>query len=152
MKTAKTLVLGLAATAALGLGSEELSNVPFVLGPTYFKGADQIVIQDVLATSTNLTVGDKVVVRGQYYLKSQQEAKLCLYLTSSAGAGEPEVPTQSKKITAGLGEFELSRVVRHPGYLHLSLYRTSGGADFACVYFGTEPQMTKIKDWNISGH
>jgi hypothetical protein len=151
MKTAKMLVLGLVAVAALGLGSEELFNVPFVLGPTHFKDGDQIVIQDVLATSTNLTVGDKVVVRGRYDLKSQQKATLSLYLTSNAGAGEPNVPTQSTEIAGGSGEFELSRVVRHPGYLHLSLYRTSGGTDFGCVYFGTETQMSKIRHWNISG-
>jgi hypothetical protein len=62
MKTAKFLVLGVAAVAALGLDAGELFNVPFVLGPTHFKNGDQIVIQDVLATSTNLTAGDKVVV------------------------------------------------------------------------------------------
>jgi len=151
MKTAKMLVPALLAVAALGLGGEELSSVPFVLGPTYFKAGDQIVIQDVLATSTNLTVGDKVVVRGRYNLKSHQKARLSLYLTSTAGAGEPNVPTQSKEITGGSGEFELSRAIRHPGYLHLSLYPTSRETDFGCLYFGTEPQMSKIRDWNISG-
>jgi hypothetical protein len=151
MKTAKMVVLGLVALAALGLGSEELSDVPFVLGPTHFKDGDQIVIQQVLATSTNLTVGDKVVVRGRYNLKSQQKARLSLYLTSSAGAGEPNVPTQTKEITAGSGEFELSRAIRHPGYLHLSLYPTSRDTDFGCLYFGTELQMSKIRHWNISG-
>jgi hypothetical protein len=60
MKTAKTGVLGLAALAALGLGGEELSKAPFVLGPKHFEDGDQIVIDDVLATSTNLTAGDKV--------------------------------------------------------------------------------------------
>jgi hypothetical protein len=151
MKTANMLVVGIAAVAALGLGSAELSTVPFVLGPTHFKEGDQIVIQDVLAISTNLATGDKVVVRGRYDLKSQEKAKLCLYLTSNPGAGEPDVPTQSKEITSGSGEFELSEPVRHPGYLHLSFYRTTGGTDFGCVYFGTEAQMGKIRHWNISG-
>src|SRR5690349_23183357 len=108
MKTAKFLVLGVAAMAALGLGGVELFNVPFVLGPTHFKNGDQIVIQDVLATSTNLTAGDKVVVRGRYELNSRPKARLCLYLTSNAGTGEPDVATQSKQITSGSGEFELS--------------------------------------------
>jgi hypothetical protein len=151
MKTVKTLVLGLTAVTALGLGGEELSNVPFVLGPTHFKKGDQIVIRDVLATSTNLTAGDKVVVRGRYELKSHDKAKLCLYLTSKSGGNEPDVPTQSRDITSGSGEFELSEPVRQPGYLHLSFYRTAGGTDFGCVYFGTEAQMSKIRHWNISG-
>ena len=151
MKTARFLVLGVAVVAALGLGGVELFNVPFVLGPTHFKNGDRIVIQDVLATSTNLTAGDKVVVRGRYELNSQPKAKLCLYLTSNAGAGEPDVATQSKEITSGSGEFELSEPVRHSGYLHLSFYRSTGGTDFGCVYFGTEVQMNKIKHWNISG-
>jgi hypothetical protein len=151
MNRAKTLVLGLAAVAALGFGSEELSNVPFVLGPKHFEDGDQIVIHDVLATSTNLTAGDKVVVRGRYELKSHQKAKLCLYLTSNSAGDEPDVSTQSKEITGGSGQFELSEPVRHPGYLHLSFYRISGGTDFGCVYFGTEPQMSRIEHWNISG-
>ena len=151
MKTAKTLVLAAAALAALGLGGGELLKVPFVVGPTHFKEGDGIVIKEVLGTSTNLAAGDKVVVRGWYDLKTQEKAKLSLYLTSSAGGGEPNVPTQSKEITRGSGEFELSEPVRHPGYLHLSFYRTTGGTDFGCTYFGTEDQMSKIKDWNISG-
>ncbi len=151
MKATKFLVLWVGAVTALGLGGEELFDVPFVLGPTHFKNGDQIVIQDVFATSTNLTAGDKVVVRGRYELNSQQKAKLCLYLTSNAGAGEPDVPTQSKEITGGSGEFELSEPVRHSGYLHLGFYRSPGGSDFGCVYFGTEVQMSKIKHWNISG-
>jgi hypothetical protein len=151
MKIPIALVLCLASTVGLGLGGEELSNVPFALGPTHFKDGDGIVIQQVLATSTNLAVGDKIVVRGRYDLKTQAKATLSLYLTSNAGAGEPNVPTQSTEIRAGSGEFELSRVVKHPGYLHLSFYRISGGTDFGCVYFGTEPQMSKIRHWNISG-
>jgi len=151
MKTAKTSVLGLVAVAALGLGGEELSNVSFVLGPTHFQDGDQIVIQDVLATSTNLTAGDKVVVRGRYELKSHQKAKLCLYLTSKSAGDEPDVPTQSKEITSGSDQFELSEPVRHPGYLHLSFYQTTGGTDFGCIYFGTETQMNKIRNMNISG-
>jgi hypothetical protein len=151
MKITKFLVLGVAAVAALGLGGEEFFDVPFVLGPTHFQNGDQIVIQDVFATSTNLTAGDKVVVRGRYELNSQQKAKLCLYLTSNPGADEPDVRTQSKEITSGSGEFELSEPVRHSGYLHLSLYRSTGGTDFGCVYFGTEVQMSRIRHWNISG-
>ena len=151
MKRAKTLVIGVAALATLGLGREELLKVTFVIGPTHFKEGDGIVIKEVLATSTNLVAGDKVIVRGWYDLKTQEKAKLSLYLTSNAGGGEPNVPTQSKEITRGSGEFELSEPVRHPGYLHLSFYRTTGGTDFGCTYFGTESQMSKIGHWKISG-
>ena len=80
MKIVKTLVLALTGVAALGLGGEEPPKVPFALGPGHFKEGDQIVIKEVLCTSTNFTLGDKVVVRGQYGLKSQEGATLCLFV------------------------------------------------------------------------
>ena len=48
-------------------------------------------------------------------------------------------------------EAELLEEIRRPGYLHVSLYPASGGSDFGGVYFGSEAQMSQIKDWNIAG-
>jgi len=148
MKTAIRSFLILAFPAALAFSGEELSTVPFVLGPTSLKAGDAIVIQDVWATSTNLTVGDKVVVRGRYDLKSHEKATLALYLTSSGGTGERELPTQTIKIEKGSSEFELSTLVKHVGHLHLSFYGQD--SDFGCVYFGTPAQMKQISHWKLS--
>lgn len=149
MKTLIRSVLGLLVTAIAGFAGQELTDVSFALGPKWFQERDHVIIEQVQATSTNLTVGDTVVVRGRYELKSYEEARLCLYLTAREGAGEPDFPTQSTIINKGSGEFQLSEVVRHTGHLHVSLYRVSDGKDFACVYFGTPKQMAEIKDWKI---
>src|SRR5664280_648182 len=94
------LLVGFLIIAAPGFAAEELSKVPFVLGPNYFRGGDEIIIEQVVATSTNLTVGDKVTVRGRYTLTSEEKARLCLYLTADRNVGpEPVSPTQKTEVT-----------------------------------------------------
>ena len=120
-------------------------TVPFELGPKYFRDGDLIVIEQVAATSPLLAVGDKLSVRGRYVLKSEERARLCLYLSmSDAVAAEPDFPTQTTELTIGSGAFELAEVVRHPGQLHLSFYRIPDGKRFGTVYFGTAQQMSEI--------
>ena len=141
------LLVGFLMIAAAGFAAEELSKVPFVLGPNYFRGGDEIIIEQVVATSTNLTVGDKVTVRGRYTLTSEEKARLCLYLTADRNVGpEPVSPTQKTEVTKGSGTFELTETVKHPGHLHLSFY---SGSRFGTVYFGTERQMEEISHWNV---
>jgi hypothetical protein len=126
------------------------STVPFELGPKQFREGDLIVIEQVLATSPHLAVGDKVTVRGRYVLKSEERARLCLYLTTSDGAGpEPDFPTQKTEVTKGSGSFELAEVLRHPGHLHLSFYQSPGGRRFGTVYFGTAQQVKEISNWKL---
>src|ERR1700712_2583036 len=99
MKTLIRLLFCFSLTACLSLAAAELSNTSFVVGQTKFKPGDSITIQQVLATSPNFAVGDKVVVRGQYQLKSKEKAKLALFLTQIGDHGKELVsPAQVTKI------------------------------------------------------
>jgi hypothetical protein len=140
------IILGLAVASfvsfQIGFCADEISTVPFELGPTHFRQGDQIVIDHVMATSPNLSIGDKVTVQGHYALQSEQKAQLCLYLTTSDAVGaEPTSPTQKAGVTKGAGSFELSEVVKYPGQLHLSFYPVTGGNRLGAVYFCTEQQI-----------
>ena len=126
-------------TVAPGFAAEQLVKVPFELGPSHFRGGEEIVIEQVLATSGGLGAGDTVTVRGRYTLKSAERARLCLYLTTDRSAGpEPESPTQMTTVKRGSGTFELTKTLKNPGHLHLGFY---GGGTSGTVYFGTKQQM-----------
>jgi hypothetical protein len=149
-----------------GLAGAGLSEAPFVLGPKKFKVGDAIVIQQVLATSPNLTTGDRVVVRGRYVLASKEKATLSLYLSQTnektelplllgqtEGDGLERVsPKQTMKVERGFGEFELAAEVKHVGALHLTFYGGVDGKPFGGVYFGSKPQMTAIEGWTFSDY
>ena len=151
MKTLLGLVVGLLVSSQVGFAAADISTVAFELGPQHFKNGDSIVIEQVVAASPNLAVGDKVTVRGHYVLKSEAEARLCLYLATSDSVGaEPIVPTQTTKIARGAGSFELAEVVKHPGHLHLSFYQVPSGTRFGSVYFGTAQQVKEMSSLKIS--
>ena len=151
MKAWLGLVAVLSISAQVGFTAENVSTVPFELGPRHFSGGDSIVIEQVAASSPLLAVGDKVTVHGRYVLKSQEKAQLCLYLTTSEAVGaEPVVATQRIEIQRGSGSFELAEVVKHPGHLHLSFYPIQAGHRFGTVYFGTAQQMQEIRTLKVS--
>ena len=146
MKTLLGLVAGLLVSSQVGFTAENVSTVPFELGPQHFSGGDSIVIEQVQASSPLLAVGDKVTVRGRYVLKSQDKAQLCLYLSTSEAVGaEPVVSTQRVELQKGSGVFELTEVINHSGHLHLSFYPKQAGHRFGTVYFGTTQQMQEIR-------
>jgi hypothetical protein len=150
MRTLLGLAAGLLASAQIGFAAEDVSTVPYELGPQHFSGGDSIVIEQVVASSPLLAVGDKVTVRGRYVLKSQDKAKLCLYLATSQAVGpEPIVSTQRIEIQRGSGSFELAEVVKHPGHLHLSFYPIHAGRRIGTVYFGTAQQMQEIRTMKL---
>jgi hypothetical protein len=151
MKTILGLTAGLLVISQAGFAAGEVSKVPYELGPTYFRDGDQIVIDHVMATSPNLTVGDKVTVQGHYALKSEETAQLCLFLTTSEEVGyEPTIPAQRADVKKGSGSFELAEVVKHTGHLHLSFYPVPAGSRFGTVYFGTTQQMNQISNWDVT--
>jgi hypothetical protein len=151
MKIILGLCAGLLAISQVSFAGDDVSTVPIGLGPTHFRDGDMIAIEQVVATSPNLAVGDKVTVRGRYVLKSEDKAHLCLYLATSAAVGaEPIFPTQAIEIKNGSGSFELAEVVRHPGHLHLSFYQIPTGTRFGSVYFGTPQQIEEMSHLKIS--
>jgi hypothetical protein len=142
MKTVMRVVLGLVIAASLAFAANDgFFNVSLVIGSTHFNDGDSIDIEQVVATSPNLAVGDKVVVRGRYVLKSEEKAQLCLFVTTKESVSVPVIPTQQTEVKKGSAEFELTEQVRHPGFLHVSFYRIPDGKRFGSIYFGTDQQM-----------
>jgi len=120
-----------------------------VLGPKAFLDGDVVEITDVQATSPKLEQGDTVTVRGRVRLDSHNDARLCLYLTQTEGDGLEETDaSQEARVQKGRAEFELKATIKHRGVLHLTLYDRQGRS-FGGVYFGTNEQMEKIKDWSV---
>jgi hypothetical protein len=150
MKIVAALVIGLFVSLQ-GLGAENVSVVPFELGPQHFTGDDQIVIEQVMASSPQLAVGNTVTVRGRYVLSSKDGAQLCLYLATTHDVGaEPVLSAQKMEIRKGSGSFELTEVVKHPGHLHLSFYPIQAGRRLGTVYFGTSQQMQEMRNLEIA--
>jgi len=147
-------MLGFSLVACIGFAAAaELSNVSFVFGQKKFKDGDAIIIQQVLATSPKFAVGDKVVVRGLYQLKSKEKATLALYLTQTGVDGREVVsPRQTMEVKEGSGPFELVYTVAHPGALHVTLYSIPDGKPFGGVYFGGESQMKSIATMSLSDY
>ena len=124
--------------------------IPFTVGVKFFHKGDSITITEVKATSADLKIGDKVVVKGRYTLASQPKASLCLFTTVKKDAETSKTrPEQTIAITAGQGEFELSKTLEADGYLHVSFYAVPTGKSFGDLYFGTAPQMEEIKHWDV---
>ncbi len=146
MKTVIRVVVGLLVATSLAVAaSDDVYNVSLVVGPTHFKDGDSIVVEQVVASSQNLAVGDKVVVRGRYVLKSEESAQLSLFTTTKEPVSVPIIPSQLTEVKKGSGEFELTERVSHPGLLHVSFYRMTDGKRFGSIYFGTAEQM---KEWS----
>jgi hypothetical protein len=108
-----------------------------VIGKQQFKAGDGIVIDQVLATSPKLGIGDKVVVRGHYDLTSAGEACLGLFVTYEGPSTEAESgkPSQTARINTTTGAFELSCEISGRGTLHVSFYPVPRGEAFGGVYF-----------------
>ncbi|MEO6992842.1 MAG: hypothetical protein ABI273_04370 [Lacunisphaera sp.] len=140
MKTILPLFVGLCLTASVAFADATLSAVNFAVGQQQFKAGDTIVIDQVMASSSKLAVGDTVVVRGHYQLASASEAVIGLYATHPAHSITTVVvdrsqPSQTKKVKGPAGSFELSCEVKYAGALHISFYPTSGGEALGGVYF-----------------
>lgn len=124
-------------------------SVSTVLGPKAFRDGDVVEITDVRATSPKLQPGDSITVRGRVRFASQEQARLCLYLTQTGSTEQGETdPAQEVQVKRGLGQFELKATVKHRGVLHLTLYDQSG-RPFGGVYFGTPAQMKQIEGWSL---
>jgi hypothetical protein len=122
-------------TACVASASAEVSRVAFAIGKQQFKPGDSIVIEQVLATSPKLGVGDKVVVRGHYRLASVPKAKLGLFVTHRTKAdADSSAKSQIAPAESVSGPFELACEITYEGDLHVSLYPWSGGESFGDVY------------------
>ena len=112
-------------------------RVPFAVSSQRFAEGDLIVIREVVTTSGDLRMGDKVVVRGDYQLASHPKAALCLFITTRGpSGGTPVSPKQRVEVAVGRGSFELQHEIQYAGALHVSFYPVPSGSSFGGVYFG----------------
>ncbi|MEM7600361.1 MAG: hypothetical protein AAF357_02975 [Verrucomicrobiota bacterium] len=117
--------------------------ITVTLGPKSFRDGDVIRIDSVESTSPSLEIGDQVIVRGQYRLDSEDDARLALFLTQTEGDGTGEIDTdQIIAAKRGWHDFTASITIKHKGYLHLTFYDNSTGLPFGGVYFGTSDQIS----------
>lgn len=124
--------------------------IPIDLGPKAYRTGDAIEITEVTATSPRLEQGDSVTVTGTFHLKSQDSARLCLYLTATAGDGRSKViPDSTVLVEKGQGEYKLKTLIRSPGHLHLTYYDPASGKPIGGTYFGTPEQAKAIAHWNV---
>ena len=112
-------------------------RVSFAVSSEQFIEGDAIVIREVVSTSGDLRLGDKVVVRGDYQLQSHAKAALCLFITTRGPSRATAVlPQQRVEVAAGRGHFELQHELHDAGALHISFYPLPSGSSFGGVYFG----------------
>ncbi len=128
-----------------------LRSVIWLMGPSFFRQGDSIMITEVRASSSEFKVGDTVKVTGRYTLASKPRALLCLNLTTNGkgDAWEPQALEQELQVAQGSGEFALSATIQQAGHLHLTFYDVDTGNPFGGFYFGTNPQMQEIANWNV---
>ncbi len=128
-----------------------LRTTGWLMGPSFFRQGDSIMIAEVRASSSEFKVGDTVKVTGLYTLSSKPRALLCLNVTATGrgDAWEPQALEQELQVAQGSGEFVLPATIQQAGHLHLTFYDVDTGNPFGGFYFGTNPQMQEIANWNV---
>jgi hypothetical protein len=140
MKKLSLLLSGICFAALVGYAATNVREIQFKITKQQFEAGDSIVIEQVVATSPELKIGDTVLVRGRYSLQSRSQAALGFFLTAKGPSDPTRVPpNQKKEIAAGDGTFELEHVVLAVGSLHVSFYPRPNGSSFGGVYFAPTP-------------
>ena len=138
-KTTLALFLAFAFTALLQAAPAGLTNINFTTSQAQFAAGDSITIQEVLALSPTLAVGDTFVVRGTYTLQSQAAATMSISLTTTEPVGVPNQSTARRSITAGTGTFEMEYTVQFAGTIYIAFTPVAGGSSFGRIYFAGSP-------------
>lgn len=140
MKAMSLLCCVAAVLVASASYAADLLPVGFRITSQEFEPGDSIIIEEVLATSPQMKVGDTVIVRGKYHLQSKLKATLGFFLTTKGPSGSTRVePYQRQNVDGASGSFELKHVVPAEGRLHVSFYPRPSGSSFGGVYFGPAP-------------
>ena len=137
MKSTLRILLVLLGCTSLVAFAVTPSPISFRITSQQFEPGDSITIKEVLASSPDLKVGDTVIVRGTYFLRSRDDASLGFFLTTKGPSAATKVSREQRALAgAGSGTFELKHIVPSEGRLHVSFYPRSGGSSFGGVYFG----------------
>jgi hypothetical protein len=132
-KLAPWLCLFLALTPLLRSATPALSPVSITTSRVQFEAGDAITIREVLATSPTLGIGDTVLVRGDYTLRTRERARLQMFTTSSTVSS---IPAVSRDVAAGAGSFELQYTITVVGLLRLTFYNAAPpGESFGSLFF-----------------
>src|SRR5687768_15214396 len=92
--------IGAVFLACIGRAAD-LSPISFEITSQQFEPGDSITIEEVIASSPKLKVGDTVIVRGRYRLKSKPNGTLGFFLTTNGPSpATPIAPHQRKRIEA----------------------------------------------------
>lgn len=133
----KKLLLGLVLPPILASflhGAAALSSIPFSTSQAQFAPGDSITVQEVLASSPNLGLGDSFIVRGTYTLQSQSSAIMGISLTTREPVGVPSQATARKEVAGGTGTFEMQYTVQFEGTIYIAFTPTAGGSSFGRIY------------------
>lgn len=129
------LSLGLA--SALPGAAADLPSIGFTTSRAAFENGDSIAVQEVRASSANLTPGVTFLVRGTYTLSSRDSAILSISLTTTEPVGVPSQSTARRQISRGTGTFEMEYTIQFAGTVYLALTpATGGGNSFGRIYVG----------------
>ena len=71
MKKLSVLLSGICFAALVGYAAPGLREIPFKITSQQFEAGDSIVVEQVVAASPELKIGDTVLVRGRYSLRSR---------------------------------------------------------------------------------
>lgn len=151
MKTVFLLIIATIVVTCIRAAAPQLVAVPVQLGLQKFADGDSIAIQQVLATSPRMDVGDTVVVRGTYALRSRDRANLGLSLTQTETRERTKVsPAANMTAERGIGQFELTYRIQHVGCLHVTFSSLPEKRSFGTLYFGTPEQLARVRGmrWN----
>ena len=96
MKKLSLLLSGICFAALVGYAATGLREIQFKITSQQFEAGDSIVVEQVIATSPELKIGDTVLVRGRYSLQSRSKASLGFFLTTK-GRSDPTPVSQAKE-------------------------------------------------------
>jgi hypothetical protein len=133
----KKLTLGALAPFVFGSllhGAAALSSIPFTTSQAQFANGDSITVQEVLATSPNLILGDTFIVRGTYTLQSHADAVMGISLSTTEPVGVPNQASARKQITAGTGTFEMEYTIQFAGSVYIAFTPLPSGNSFGRIY------------------
>ena len=149
MKAIAVAVVCFAAVCTSAFSTEANQVVSIQFGPSTFASGDSVTIDQVTATSPQITAGDTVTVVGHYRLSSRSIAQLGLSATVPREVAKSVGASKSIQVRSGEGQFSLTIKVKQDGALHVTLYDVVAHKPFGTAYFGTKEQMQKVENMSM---
>jgi hypothetical protein len=120
--------------------------VPFRLGVANFALGDNIVIRQILGTSSRFAPGNRYQITGTYQLSSRFDAILTTNVTTRYASGRMTVHNTRLKIQQGEGNFTVVLEMSGDQWPHMAFYPIGGGESFGNQYYGTGDTVL-LQNW-----